>query len=122
MRNAPPVNAELPQAASRGAISSIVTEAPCSLADKAAQVAAFPAPTTITSRSAISIFSPLSATAGTIVVQGPGLLELLRRSKIPLGRLDPGHPRLLFAIVRLEQRRGCPEHVRARGGKCPTKP
>src|ERR1700722_9866656 len=98
MRNAPPVNAELPQAASCGAISSISTEAPLSRADKAAHVAAFPAPTTImsvwgTSRSAISILHPrfrtTPAKAGPMVVQGLRLAELIHRSKIALAGFDP---------------------------------
>src|SRR5713226_5837342 len=55
MPQAPPVNAELPPRQCSGAISSINTEAPLSRADKAAQVAALPAPTTITSCSGISI-------------------------------------------------------------------
>src|SRR6476659_5781773 len=52
-RKAPPVKAELPAHASSGAISSISTRAPFSRADKAAQVAALPAPTTMTSNSSL---------------------------------------------------------------------
>ena len=55
MRHAPPVNAELPPRQCSGEISSCNTEAPPSRADNAAQVAAFPAPTTITSTSGMSI-------------------------------------------------------------------
>jgi len=83
------VKAELPQAASSGAISSISTETPFSRALKAAQVAAFPAPTTMMSRSAMSISclptfptpaqSPGSSPERAIVAQHPTLSVLLRR-------------------------------------------
>src|SRR5215212_9127447 len=55
MRKAPPVKAELPPREASGEISSCSTEAPFSLADKAAQVAALPAPTTMMSCSGMSM-------------------------------------------------------------------
>ena len=48
-RMAPAVYRLLPPASSTGAASSMMTEAPCSRAANAAQAAALPAPTTITS-------------------------------------------------------------------------
>src|SRR6187401_710459 len=61
MRQAPPVKAELPPRQCSGETSNCSTEAPFSRADKAAQVAALPAPTTIRSCSGMSIaWMPLS--------------------------------------------------------------
>src|SRR3954447_16770817 len=54
MRQAPPVKAELPPRQCSGATSSISTETPFSLADSAVQVAALPAPMTMTSCSGMS--------------------------------------------------------------------
>src|SRR5436190_12734167 len=85
MRKAPPVKAELPPREASGEISSCNTEAPFSLADKAAQVAALPAPTTMMSCSGISMAETLcqsrgpachpcpgaSTRAGTILGDGP---------------------------------------------------
>src|SRR6266550_3604234 len=60
MRKAPPVKAELPPRQASGEISSCNTEAPFSLADSAAQVAALPAPTTMMSCSGMSMARPPS--------------------------------------------------------------
>src|SRR6516162_2817192 len=84
MRQAPPVNAELPPRQCCGATSSISTRAPPSRADNAAQVAALPAPTTITSN-----FSP---PAGSITrslsiveaVTASPVAPVLRRTILPL--------------------------------------
>src|SRR3954469_1562281 len=63
MRKAPPVKAELPPRQASGEISSCNTEAPLSLADKAAQVAALPAPTTMMSCSGMSMVRLLTQPA-----------------------------------------------------------
>src|SRR6266567_3861591 len=79
MRHAPSVNAELPPRQCSGAISSISTEAPFSLADNAAQVAALPAPTTITSGSGMSIadLSRLHANHFSVVRRKPLAVDVL---------------------------------------------
>src|SRR5258705_7319180 len=54
-RMTPPANRLLPFASASGAHSRTTTLAPCSRADRAAQSAALPAPTTMTSCSGLSI-------------------------------------------------------------------
>src|SRR5215831_13536619 len=74
MRKAPPVKAELPPRQCSGATSSISTWAPPSPADSAAQVAALPAPTTITSNFSL----PAMSMARPLRLQGDA--RLLRRA------------------------------------------
>src|SRR3989454_1591499 len=83
----PPANRLLPPASASGAHSRTTTLAPCSRADRAAQSAALPAPTTMTSCSGLSI--ALEAKEPSLVQ--PDLLV----EDLPLGVVDVIlHPRL----------------------------
>src|SRR5262245_57262889 len=88
----PPANRLLPPDSASEAHSRTTTLAPCSRADRAAQSAAFPAPTTTTSCSGLSIvpergvYHPSPSLAGTSRRMARGTTE------ISIGRRPSGSP------------------------------